>query len=102
MERLGTLYAISKPPIVRFLFLFWFLFTGYDTVSGQLEWPIVRKLWGVSGSLLPWWGWLLILQAIFVYALFEYMRKVSNQADLPLIFDDSEVRSELTDRKSVV
>ncbi len=29
----------------------------------------------MSGSLLPWWGWLLILQAIFVYGLFEYVRR---------------------------
>lgn len=31
----------------------------------------------MSGSLLPWWGWLLIAQAIFVYALFEYVRRIT-------------------------
>lgn len=47
----------------------------YDTLSGQFELPTLRKLVGMSGELLPWWGWLLLLQAIFVAALFEYVRK---------------------------
>lgn len=47
----------------------------YDTVGGQLELPTLRKLFGMSSNLLPWWGWLLILQAFFVVALFEYVRR---------------------------
>lgn len=29
--------------------------------------------------LLPWWGWLLVLQAIFIFSLFEYVHKLSNR-----------------------
>jgi len=30
----------------------------------------------MSGALLPWWGWMLVLQAILVAALFEYVRRL--------------------------
>ncbi|GGC24404.1 hypothetical protein GCM10011371_10060 [Novosphingobium marinum] len=51
----------------------------YDAASSQFELP---KLGGfvpwvsnnMSGMLLPWWGWLLILQGVAYYALFEYVR----------------------------
>lgn len=42
---------------------------------------------GMTGALLPWWGWLLVLQALFTYALFEYVRikavPVKPQASVP-------------------
>lgn len=97
MERFDEIYAISKPPLVRVLLLFWLIFTGYDVISGQLELPTVRKLWGMSGSLLPWWGWLLILQAIFVYALFEYVRRNVRVGDVLEGNDDSEIRQKFED-----
>lgn len=47
----------------------------YDAASNQFGFPKISALWGMSGDLLPWWGWLLIGQAVFVYALFEYVRR---------------------------
>lgn len=52
----------------------------YDTIAGQAELPTLRKLFGMSSNLLPWWGWLLLLQAIFVAALFEYVRRNVGQS----------------------
>jgi len=73
--RSGFLQSLLAPKIVRAGLILWILFSGYDTVSSQLELPTVRALLGMSGSLLPWWGWLLVLQAILGYALFEYVRR---------------------------
>lgn len=64
-----------RPWWVRWLGIGLAALASYDTLSSQLELPTVRKLLGMSGALLPWWGWLLILQAVFVIALFEFVRR---------------------------
>jgi len=74
-SRISTLGTLLKPKVVRVGLALFGLLAAYDTLSSQLELPTARRWWGMSGSLLPWWGWLLILQAIFVYALFEYVRR---------------------------
>ena len=73
-SRLSTLRALWAPKLVKFVFGVVALVASYDSFSSQFRWPKLGDLLGMSGSLLPWWGWLLILQAIFVYALFEYVR----------------------------
>lgn len=79
--RLSTLQEMLKPTVVRvgggaLLFL-----GSYDVLCNQLGLPPLKDLIskvapfvGMTGSLMPWWGWLLILQSLFVYALFEYVR----------------------------
>lgn len=47
----------------------------YDILSNQFDLPTIGRIVGMSGALMPWWGWLLILQVIFVYGLFEYVRR---------------------------
>lgn len=79
-SRTSTFGALLKPKLVRVGLAIFAALAAYDTLSSQLELPTVRRWWGMSGSLLPWWGWLLILQAIFVYALFEYVRRLSPAA----------------------
>lgn len=46
----------------------------------------------MSGSLLPWWGWLLVLQALFVYGLFEYVRRSVSDPTAPS-YDDSDIKA---------
>lgn len=76
MEPQGRFVSeLARPTYIRVAFFAWALVTGYDTLSSQLELPTIRKLFGMSGTLLPWWGWLLVLQAIIVLALFEYVRR---------------------------
>ena len=76
-SRLSTLRALWAPTVVKAAVLLVGAVAAYDSFSSQFGWPTLGTLLGISGSLLPWWGWLLILQAIFVYALFEYVRRMS-------------------------
>lgn len=72
----------------------------YDALSNQFDLTKLGKLLGMSGNLLPWWGWLLILQAILVYALFEYVRRISPSS--PPEYDDEEIREELEDVRETI
>ena len=85
-SRLSTIRELLRPPLVKIIGLLWIGLTTWDVLSSQFDWPNLRSVWGMTGSLLPWWGWLLVLQAIFVYALFEYVRTslVVAPADLAL------------------
>lgn len=51
------------------------IFSAQFRIEGKFEPPPLLELIGMSGGLLPWWGWLLIAQAGFIYALFEYVRR---------------------------
>lgn len=58
------------------------LFVGIPMAAGayqfgcdQLDWPKLPVLWDMTGALFPWWGWVLVAQAGFVFALFEYVRR---------------------------
>ncbi|WP_288484820.1 hypothetical protein [uncultured Novosphingobium sp.] len=64
----------ARPLWVSLLALFGGVAT-YDGVSGQFDLPKLSTLFGKTGSLLPWWGWLLVIQAIAVAALFDYVRR---------------------------
>lgn len=75
-DRLKTLRELYRPKLVRYASLAIAAVAGYDAASNQFGLPTIRTVWGVSGSLLPWWGWLLALQAVFVYALFDYVRRL--------------------------
>lgn len=44
----------------------------YDIACNQFGTPKIPELWGMTGSLLPWWAWLLILETVSLVALFEY------------------------------
>jgi uncharacterized membrane protein len=72
-KRRGTFREIMRPWFAR-------LFVGasvamafYQFACDQFGAPTLPKLWGMTGF--PWWGWLLVAQAGFVYALFEYVRR---------------------------
>jgi hypothetical protein len=47
----------------------------YDGVSSQFNLPKLSQLFGKTGALLPWWGWLLVIQAVAVAALFDFVRR---------------------------
>lgn len=57
---------------------------GYDAVSNQFGLPTLRKLLGLSGSLLPWWGWVIALEAVVIYALFEYVQRNAKSESVTL------------------
>lgn len=62
---------------------------SYDGISNQMGWPKIPALWGMTGYLLPWWGWLLLTQGILVLALFEYVRRNSDvSAEQPGVSDE--------------
>lgn len=82
-SRLSTLREVWASKIVKLLVGAWALVASYDGVSSQFELPKLGKVVGMSGNLLPWWGWLLILQAIFVYGLFEYVRRLQSPVAAP-------------------
>lgn len=79
-SRTDTLKAFLKPKIVKWGGGLAAVLGVWDALSSQFGLPTLREVFGMSGALLPWWGWLLILQAIFIYALFEYVR--ANVSDL--------------------
>lgn len=76
-SRLVVLHEIFRPWYVKALAIMAAVPTGlgaYDACCNQFGWPKLPKVWAVTLALVPWWSWLLILQAVFVYALFEYVR----------------------------
>lgn len=110
--RLQTLHDIFRPRIVRWSAAILAALPLYDVFSNQFNFPKLGKVMGVTGNLLPWWGWLLIMQAVFVYALFEYVRQTlpslsrdispslearivrleeTKQSEVP--FDDSDIKA---------
>lgn len=74
-SRIKTISAFLGPWYVKVAAAIPAFLGTYDIFCNQFGAPKVPELWGMTGSLLPWWGWLLILQAVFVYALFEYVRR---------------------------
>jgi hypothetical protein len=72
--RASTLQEVLKPRIVRLAGGTVVGLGFYDVLCNQLGLPPLKTLVGMSGAIMPWWGWLLILQSVFVYALFEYVR----------------------------
>lgn len=91
-SRFSTLRALWAPTIVKWAVSFVAVVAAYDAFSNQLSLPKLGRLLGMSGTLLPWWGWLLILQAIFVYALFEYVRRIQIPAEPVMAVDPSILR----------
>jgi len=66
----------------RIALAIWFLVSGYDTFSGAFSQIIPGYELVTLGSLvmggshvLPWWGWLLILQGLLWAALAEYVAR---------------------------
>lgn len=82
-KHLETLRAIFKPWYIKVASALAFIFAvieGYDALTNQFsrlpKMEAVSMSWfGNAVSFLPWWGWLLVLQMVFVYALFEYVRR---------------------------
>jgi hypothetical protein len=71
---------------------------AYQFGCDQFGLPTLPKLWGVTGAGLPWWGWLVIAQSGFVYALFEYVRRLNglNKSEIHFPYDDSFLRTEFS------
>ena len=75
-SRITTLHAMLRPKLVRWTGGGLIALGGYDAASSQFGFPKIDRVLGMSGMLLPWWGWLQILQAVFVYGLFDYVRRI--------------------------
>lgn len=73
----------------------------YQFGCDQFDWPKLPALWGMTGQLIPWWGWLIVALAGSVFALFEYVRRNvgSNPTDdgtaTPAHYDDANLRGEV-------
>ena len=81
-SRLQTLGAVLRSWVAR-LVVGGSIFAGiYQFGCDPFDWPKLPALWGMTGVLVPWWGWLLIAQAGFVYALFEYVRRAPLAANI--------------------
>ncbi len=75
-DLISTLQEFWRPKIVMLGSASIALLAGHDAASNQLGLPKIGELVGNSGTLFfPWWGWLLILQTLFVYELFEFVRR---------------------------
>lgn len=96
-SRITTLHAILRPKIVRWGAASLFGLGAYDAASSQFGFPKLGKVLGMSGMLLPWWGWLLILQAVFVYGLFDYVRRIPQDrgSTTTAAFDDTAIRGQI-------
>lgn len=87
-----TLRGVFHPTALKIVFAVVSVVGAYDSFSNQFSLPRLGKLAGMSGSLLPWWGWLLALQFVFVAGLFEYIRRnVPSRSDDD---DNAEARHE--------
>jgi len=50
---------------------------AYQFLCDQFDFPKLPALWGMTGVLVPWWGWMLIAILGANYALFEYVRRIA-------------------------
>ncbi|XAP77552.1 hypothetical protein ABC955_13340 [Citromicrobium bathyomarinum] len=74
-SRTTTIREIYRNRVVRFGSYGVAALGAYDVCSNQFGFPKLPKVLGMTGALMPWWGWLLLLQALFVYGLFEFVRR---------------------------
>jgi hypothetical protein len=81
-ENISYLRQLLSQPVVRYgggaVSLVGLYDTFREVVSSEfgITLPTIRAAVGMTGAdLLPWWGWLLILQAVLNYALFTYVRQ---------------------------
>lgn len=79
----GFWQEILRPWWVRVSIFLTVVVPSYDSNANQFDLPKISELFGMSGALLPWWGWLSILQAILMAALFEYVRRNQSNEDNP-------------------
>jgi len=71
-----TLRAIFRPWYVKAASAAFTVLGGYDVISNQFpSLPKLQAVIGMSGAVMPWWGWLLALQSVFVLGLFDYVRR---------------------------
>ncbi|MGL3820573.1 hypothetical protein [Sphingopyxis sp. R3-92] len=94
---------LVRPKAVRWGALLLAGVGAYDVGCNQFGWPKIPELWGMTGSLLPWWGWLIAIQGLIVVALFEYVRRNATQAlkSTPP-YDESKLRQEVSDLAETV
>lgn len=71
-----TLGEILRPWKAKFAVGVPLFITLYQFGCDQFGLPTIPKLWGMTGPAIAWWGWLLVAQVGFVYAMFEYMRRI--------------------------
>lgn len=101
VKRLSTLREIAKPWWVTASAALAALAGIWQFGCDQLGWPKLPEAWAMTGAYVPWWGWLLILQAIFVAALFEYVRRLplvlkQESAFANAAYDDSAILHQVT------
>ena len=78
---------IQKRLWVQVVLLVWAVIATYDTFLSQFvpeeysaQLPKAWQVTAMTGELLPWWGWLLILAAILVAASLEYAARSGERA----------------------
>jgi hypothetical protein len=90
-DRFNYLKAVAATPWLRWIALLWVALTIYDMLLGQFlppEWaknaPRFYDVLRMTGGWLPWWGWLLIGQSIFIIAMIEHgVRADRRRAEAP-------------------
>jgi len=58
---------------------------AWDVCTNQFGLPKIPKIWEATVAVLPLWAWLMLLLAMFVYGLFEYVR--ANVAPISTVLD---------------
>lgn len=81
--RLQAFKAVLHPGWAKVVFWGPIAASVYQFGCDQFDLPKLPKLWGMTSAAFPWWGWLVIAQAGFVYALFEYVRRAFAVANEP-------------------
>ena len=85
--RFSVLQGIFRPWYIKVgsaIALAFAIVGAYSGVQSQFpaSLPLLETLIVMTNlAVLPWWGWLLVLQTLFVYALFEYIRISLPSAD---------------------
>ncbi len=80
--RWGVVAGMCRRPWVRVALIIWAFFGAYDIFVSQFlssgtaeKFPRLYDLVVMTSGFLPWWGWLLVLAAIFVAASIEYAHR---------------------------
>lgn len=74
-NRLNTLQNLARPLWVKVSGISVALAGVWQFGCDQLGWPRLPQAWAIVDAHVPWWGWLITLQTIFVASLFEYVRR---------------------------
>lgn len=88
-NRIALFQEIWRNRVVRYGTAGLAALAAWDVCTNQFGWPKIPKIWEATVAVLPLWAWLMLLLAMFVYGLFEYVRANVAPLSTPLDADRS-------------